>query len=146
MSTFIEFPGGVVFETDHPEYHKDCQVLTKAEGIRKRKEYAIKQLREILKPGDTAYTVMRHVSASGTSRRIDVYTIKDNQPRFLTGYTAHAIGWKWGDKAGIVVGGCGMDMGFHLVYTLSRTLFPDGFDDGRDPKRDGGYALRHEWL
>ena len=32
------------------------------------------------------------------------------------------------------VGGCGMDMGFHLVYTLSRELFDDG------------YYVKHEWL
>jgi hypothetical protein len=39
-----------------------------------------------------------------------------------------------------------MDMGFHAVYTLSSVLFPEGFNDGRDKHRDGGYALRHEWL
>jgi hypothetical protein len=146
MSTFLEMPHGCIFETDNPEWHPECKRLTRAEGIRKRREYAIKQLREILKAGDTVYTVLRHVSASGMTRRIDLYTIKDNAPRFLTGYAAHAIGWKWGEKAGLVVGGCGMDMGFHAVYTLSRTLFPEGFDDGRDQSRDGGYALRHEWL
>lgn len=146
MSTFIEFQNGSVIETDHPEYHKDGKQLTKAEGKKRRREYAIKQLREILKPGDTVYTILRHVSASGMSRGIDLYTIRDNRMQFLTGYAAHAIGWKWGEKAGIVVGGCGMDMGFHLVYTLSRTLFPDGFQDGQDNHKDGGYALRHEWL
>lgn len=54
----------------------------------------------------------------------------------------------------IGAGGCGMDMGFHLVYTLSRVLFPDGFIPskagrkyGRNGERankrdtDGGYAL-----
>jgi hypothetical protein len=146
MSTFVETIHGHIFETDHPEWHKDCKPLTKKEGIRKRQEFAIKQLREILSVGDTVYTVLRHVSASGMSRRIDLYTMKDNKPRFLTGYAAHALGLKWGDKAGIVVGGCGMDMGFHLVYTLSRTIFPNGFNDGKDSQRDGGYALRHEWL
>lgn len=146
MTTFIELPTGIIFETDHPEWHKDAIRLTKADGKKRRREYAINQLREILSPGDTVYCVLRHVSASGMSRRIDLYTIQDNRPRFLTGYAAHAIGWKWGDKAGVVVGGCGMDMGFHLVYTLSRTLFPDGFNDGQDSQRDGGYALRHEWL
>jgi hypothetical protein len=41
---------------------------------------------------------------------------------------------KFGDRNGIRVGGCGMDMGFHLVYTLSRALFDDG------------YYVKHEWL
>jgi hypothetical protein len=31
------------------------------------------------------------------------------------------------DDYGVVVRGCGMDMGFELVYNLSRALFPDGF-------------------
>jgi hypothetical protein len=35
---------------------------------------------------------------------------------------------------GLVVGGCGMDMGFHAVYTLSRILYNDG------------YALKQRWL
>lgn len=63
-----------------------------------------------------------------------------------------------------------MDMGFNLVYNLSRTLFPDGFicsgescrsndhfndrSKGMRPENfagkrhtgDGGYALRQEWL
>lgn len=144
--TYVETPEGLIFETEHPEWHPECKPLTKAEGKRKRREYCIKHLRDMLRPGDVIYTVLRHVSASGMSRRIDLYTIRDNRMAFLTGYAAGAIGWKWGDKAGIVVGGCGMDMGFHLVYTLSHTLFPDGFKDGQDERKDGGYALRHEWL
>ena len=146
MSTFIQFDSGVVIETEFPECHEDGKRLSRAAGKKARKEYAIAQLREILKPGDTVYTVLRHVSASGMSRRIDVYTIRNDRPQFLTGYSAHALGWKWGHKAGIVVGGCGMDMGFHLVYCLSRTLFPDGFTQADGTQRDGGYALRHEWL
>lgn len=146
MSTFIELPSGLIFETEKPDLHQDAKKLTRAEGLKKRKEHAIKELRNTLSPGDTVYTVLRHVSASGMTRRIDLYTIKNNRPQFLTGYAAYATGWKWGNKAGLVVGGCGMDMGFHLVYTLSRILFPDGFKDGQDDKKDGGYALRHEWL
>lgn len=143
MTAFIEFDSGLILETEHLEYHKDGKRLTKAEGIRKRKEYAIAQLREILKHGDTVYTVLRHVSSSGMSRRIDVYTMKDNRPRYLSGYAASAIGWKLHDNGGIVVGGCGMDMGFHLVYTLSSILFRDNPIEGRT---HSGYELRHEWL
>ena len=146
MKTFIEFDNGVIFETEHPEFHKNGKPISRAVAKVKQRDYAINHLREILKPGDTVFTVLRHVSASGMSRRIDLYCIKDNRPQFLTGYAAKAIGWRWGDKAGLVVGGCGMDMGFHAVYTLSRTLFPDGFKDGQDDAKDGGYALRHEWL
>jgi hypothetical protein len=33
-----------------------------------------------------------------------------------------------GGPDGIKVGGCGMDMGFHLVYNLSYALWPAGFE------------------
>jgi hypothetical protein len=40
------------------------------------------------------------------------------------------------DKSGGVrVRGCGMDMGFHLTYTLSAKLY--GYENG------GGYAIKH---
>ena len=37
-------------------------------------------------------------------------------------------------KDGYRVGGCGMDMGFHLVHELGYRLFNDG------------YSLKHEWI
>lgn len=144
--TFIEFSSGFVMETEHPEIHGDARRLTKTEGKQRIRKQSLEELRAMLKAGETVYSVLRHVSPSGMTRRIDFYTIKDNKPRFLTGYMAGALGYRWGDKAGLVVGGCGMDMGFHVVYCLSRVLFPDGFDDDGGRHNDGGYALRHEWL
>lgn len=92
-------------------------------------EEAIKELREILQPGDTVYTVLRHVSRSGMSRTIDCYIIRDNQPLYISYWAALAIGKnppKWGED-GIKLSGCGMDMGYYLVYCLSRALYSDGF-------------------
>ena len=55
---------------------------------------------------------------------------------YLSGYYAMMQGEE-PPTDGYKVGGCGMDMGFHLVYTLSSLLY----------KKDrGGYELRHEWL
>jgi len=122
---------------------------------KQEREQAIEQLQKLLKPGDKVYTVLRHVSASGMSRRIDLYTIKDNRPIYLTGYAAKALGLRRSPKKeGVTVGGCGMDMGFHLVYELSGVLFRDGFKvngvgrngDTSGHDNDGGYALKHEWL
>lgn len=143
MAKFIELSGGLVIETEHPEFHADGKILSKAEGKEKQKVYAKARLLEILKHGDTVYTVLRHVSTSGMSRRIDLYTVRDNRPQYLSGYAATVTGWKLHDNGGIVVGGCGMDMGFHLVYTLSSILFRDNPIEGRN---HSGYELRHEWL
>lgn len=89
------------------------------------------QLRELLHPGDTVYTILRHVSRSGMQRRITPLLLPQGnggQPHYLDWAVARATGRKLGEREGVVVGGCGMDMGFELVYTLSRVLFPDGFD------------------
>lgn len=113
-------------------------------------EESKKMLLESLKPGDTIYTQVTHVSRSGMSRRIKLHTIKDNAPYFLTYHAARVLGWPSND-AGIRADGCGMDMCFHTVYTLGRHLFPNGFavnGIGRNGDKsgwdnDGGYALTY---
>ena len=128
---------------------------------------SIATLREILRPGDTVTTVLRSVSRSGMSRSIDLYALKCERGkvslRWLSYHVARVLGG-WDERRECVkVGGCGMDMGFHLVYNLGRTLWPTGYRcggkrchsndhtngrprDGRSHHRDGGYALRQEWL
>lgn len=54
-------------------------------------------------------------------------------------------------NGGIKCDGCGMDMGFQLVYSLGRTLWPLGTHEPHgkrngQPDREGGYALKHRWL
>ncbi len=123
----------------------------------KEKQDAVRELREILKPGDTVYTKLEHVSRSGMSRVISPYIIRDNEPVCLEWKVGKALGWPLTPTGsrheGIRVSGCGMDMGFHLVYTLSRVLFPDGFmckgchlSDKPHQHNDGGYALKQRWL
>lgn len=115
--------------------------MVKTKKKQDEQEKARNHLRELLKPGDTVYTILRHVSNSGMSRRIDLYIFRDNKPYYLTYWAAEALGEKVNKKGGIVVGGCGMDMGFHLVYNLSMALFcPDKYD------HDSAYALKQEWL
>lgn len=106
--------------------------------------YAVERLlSHYLKEGDTVYTVRRHTSASGMSHDISVLVANGNEITDITYYTAHAIGWRLIDKGhrAIRVQGGGMDMGFHLIYTLGRVLFNY---DSRES--DAGYALTHRWL
>jgi hypothetical protein len=94
---------------------------------KKEQAEAVEHLRALLSPGDTVFTVLRHVSSSGMSRDIDLYILRDNEPLWLSGYAGRALGYRrHPQRDAIRVGGCGMDMGVHLVYSLSRTLFPDG--------------------
>lgn len=121
-----------------------------------------------VKPGDTIYCVLRHVSSSGMLRVIQLvkFDPKGERPLHLGYNAALAMGDKYDrDREGIRVAGVGMDMGFHLVYNLGSTLWPDGFrcpgktcssnehnnppyprPDGRTKHRDGGYALTSRWL
>ena len=101
------------------------------------KEEAIKRLKEEIKKGDTLWTQLNHVSQSGMMRHISVRQIKKDYPLDWTRLVSLALDWKEGKNrsgGGIKVGGCGMDMGFHLVYTLSSVLYDDG------------YAIKHSWL
>lgn len=62
------------------------------------------------------------------SRVIDLKVSRDGELWPLGWDAADLLGWGWDRRRqGVRVSGCGMDMGFHLVYTLSRVLFPDGF-------------------
>lgn len=92
------------------------------------RDEAIATLRETLKPGDTVTCVLRHVSRSGMSRLIDFYLIRDSETSRLTWSIARALDMTYDrNREALRVGGCGMDMGFHVVYNLSRVLFKDDF-------------------
>jgi len=126
---------------------------------------ALTMLREFVSPGDHLYTILRHVSRSGMLRIVQVVTFYDGRPVWLGWNVARAIGATYDrDREGVKVGGCGMDVGFEVVYNLGRALWPDGgpctgpdchsndhsngdrdYTPGRI-HRDGGYTLRQSWL
>ena len=100
--------------------------LTKAEEA-ERKE-CIETLRALLPPGTKVYTILRHVSKSGMMREISVKAINgDGDMMNLDYYVSRVVGDPIGKHGGVRVTGCGMDMGFDLVYVLSCHLYPDGF-------------------
>jgi hypothetical protein len=90
------------------------------------------KLRAWLKPGDTVYTILRHVSRSGMQRHISVVLIRPDGTILHPNHaTAAAIGARL-NKPGtgydaVIRSGCGMDMGYDTVYNLSAALFPQGF-------------------
>ena len=118
----------------------------------REKMEAKERLLEILKPGATIYTVLKHVSASGMSRSIQLKIVQNGDICDITYPAARAMGDKIDPKnGGIKIGGCGMDMGFALVYNLGRVLWPHGTPEPHgtrngEPDNDGGYALRQRWI
>lgn len=94
-------------------------------------------LRAVYPKGSTVYTVLRH--ATSTRRTISPLAIGKNGDRLQINdwsyKVATVLGWRLDPKrAGIVVDGCGMDMGYHIAHSLASHLYGDGF------------ALKHEWI
>jgi hypothetical protein len=116
-------------------------MTTKAERqqAESQREDALLRLRAILKPGDTVYCVLRNRSASGMTRRISVFALDKQDAKTRTaGWFIHDISFDASkvlrerinhDDGGLIISGCGMDMGFHVVYELGRRLFPEGFGE-----------------
>ena len=141
----------------------------KSEKIAER-DNAIANLRKFLKPGDNVSTTVLHVARSGMSRSIRCQAVRrddDGNPYIsdISYLVARAIGARLDDRGGVVIGGCGFDATFEVVYSLGRTLFPNGFapsnkarrpldgkivsvDVGRGMKRSAAvpFALDREWI
>lgn len=125
--------------------------LTKKQLAEQEKQAAITQLLEILKPGATVYTELKRVSKSGMSRVISLKAVQDGEIITLDYLASLAIGYRMDNNGGLKVTGCGMDMGFHLVYVLGSALWPHGTPEPHGsrngaPDTCGGYALKHRWI
>lgn len=117
--------------------------LSKKAQAQQNKEEARAYLLSIMEKQDkpTLYTSLKHVSASGMSRDMKVLAVVDGQIVDVTWYVGKleigTIKERNGQRV-VRVGGCGMDMGFHVVYTVSAILY--GYDER------GAYTIRHEWI
>ena len=123
-----------------------------ARATKRERAEAIANLRQMLKPGDVIFTRLNHVSASGMTRWLDLFVIRDNEPLRLTWSAAAATDHIYCDRReSLKIEGGGMDMGFSAVYSLGHALWPDGTDSPHgtrngEPDTDGGYALKQRWL
>ena len=106
--------------------------------LEQERQDAISKLKEYVKEGDTLYTDVKHVSKSGMTRHMKVIQLqiynKKARPSYWHYYIAKALNLPMNRDNQVIVRGCGMDMGFHLINSLSRTLYGKGD------------AIKHEWL
>lgn len=150
--TYMRAPTGEVFETSNPEYHKECENLGHGtKGYAARREYACKELRKMIKPGQKVFCILRDVSKSGMSRNISLYVVHKGELRNIDVLASDATAIALAKNQGIRMGGCGMDLGFSLVYNLGAALWPKGTGKPHgtrngQPDNAGGYAIKHEWL
>lgn len=126
--------------------HTKAQLADMAEA----REYLL----ALVKPGMTIYTTLEHRSRSGMHRRIGLHIIHEGDIRTITSLVARACDVRLGRDGAMHADGCGLDVGYHAVYSLGQVLFPGGGDARdsvrhvRDAKREdnGGYLLNHRWL
>lgn len=112
--------------------------LSRREDIRDK---SLETLRKLCPRGSTIYYVIRSVSKSGMSRTIDFYTIAESYGKqelvYLSGYISDVLGYNRNRQGSLKVSGCGMDMGFHVVYGVSCKLYCEsGYD------HDAAYSIR----
>jgi hypothetical protein len=130
--------------------------MNKKETLRQE---AITWLRKVakLKAGTTIYCQVKRVSRSGMSRIISVHVVWKGRILTISSHVADVLGWGYSDyPSGVRVSGCGMDMGFHLVYCLGHAMFPKGYKPNKNTIRstteengvckDGGYAFNYTWI
>lgn len=99
------------------------------------REEAIAYLKAQLRPGLNLYTCLRSVSSTGMSRTLDLYYVSGDEILRITWSAALVLGWTYDRRTeALRVHGCGLDVGYHTVASLSRILFGDE------------QALRHRWL
>jgi hypothetical protein len=113
----------------------------KAAAELERSEARERLLSNYLNETSTVYTVLRTRSSSGLSRTISLLVANGNEITDITYLAAKALGDKLVEANGhraIRMQGGGMDMGFHLVYSLSSVLFAG--------EHRAGYVLSHRWL
>lgn len=113
---------------------KDWLVYHKKQDLQ-----TLEELRKL--PKDTKiYTILRRVSSSGMSRIIDMFYIEKNQHISIHFNTDKVFNYKrqnFNGDQGYRVNGCGMDMGFHLVNSLSYKVAS---------KTKDGYYFKQEWV
>ena len=89
--------------------------------------------------GVTIYTTIRSVAKSGMSRAISCFIITteadgSNYIQSIDYFVGIILGLKRHKEGGLIVRGCGMDMGYKIVHDLASEMLSDG------------YALKQRWL
>lgn len=107
--------------------------ITKKEEERQE---AIQKLRNWINKDTGIVIVIKSISKSGMSRKMEIYT--RDLDLHLSYHVSKALDWRMkGDS--VLVSGCGMDMAFHLAYSLSHVLYSE--EERKELKGNGQGCL-----
>ncbi len=101
--------------------------MTKVAEEKARCERVAEYLKKMLPEGSTVYTVVTHTARSGMMRRIMPIVTLKGIPCNISSQVSDVLEWKWTDEGAVMVHGCGMNMAFHMVYSLAEALYGDGY-------------------
>ena len=90
------------------------------------KQQAVKRIEIFAPKGTEVRIVITHVSRSGMERRMRAFVANKAEVVDLTAAFAIVYGASM-DWRGVKVRGCGMDMAFHLVYSVASEVYADGY-------------------
>ena len=119
--------------------------IAQAEAVKTLKEWGVKD-------NTLIYAKVTRVSSSGMSRKVQLFfNDKGGELRDITYWSAKALEWGYKDgyNGGITVSGCGMDMLFHTVYSLSYAMGYGALDQtyykaDRVKNKEGFYGLKYK--
>lgn len=135
--------------------------MSKSAELAAAKQASFQYLCDVLPPGSTVYTQLVSVSRSGMTRNLRVHAVVNGAIVNLTHHVARVLEYrlKRGPIDTLIVSGCGMDMGYHVVNSLSYALHgmtnkpvgaiaphPGTCETAPESGYRAGYTLRHEWL
>ena|SRR3990167_173938 len=158
----------------------ECENMTRF-NEQDKKEAISKLMPMLRKSKFMVYSQVRHVSSSGMMRHIDFFVMNSNKPININWYIERITNTYFRAKSynaknadSLRVSGCGMDMGFAVVYALSSCIYghrkesifkcrgegcpSNDHTNDRKPYQwdrvkskgkihsDGGYALIQKWL
>ena len=82
----------------------------------------------ILEKHEKIYCSVKHVANSGMSRHIAFYVADGDKILTITRLIGVILDLPYRERTGgLFISGCGMDMGFHIVYNLGLVMFEDGY-------------------
>lgn len=123
-----------------------AKVLVSALRVAKKRIKLIEDTRKLCPPESTIYSIIRHVSASGMRRRIDFYVVRNEELVRISWHIARILGYsQYKYTTALVVDGCGMDMAYHVVHSLSYAIHGYDYRCPEDRVRPG-YTLSSKTL
>lgn len=150
---YLQFANGEVHDNSHRFDHPGATPITKTQYLTIYAERRADYLRTLFKPGTRVATTLAKVSSSGMRRAIKVLAVNESGEIIDVSWAVATVVGRLFDRknGGVICNGCGMDMGFDLVYAMGRSLWPEGTPEPHstrngDPDRDGGYAIKQYWV